>query len=169
MAIPKWLKGFYTVNRRYEEICKKRDWEAPKHRVGSKYCKVEEILPDKEYRVGFEDRDEEFVERMGGPNWSWPSPDYDFDEPVLHITKANSTATVIIENYGGSLVVDIYYLGRKIFEQVGGLFKMKVGKGTTVDIPAEAPAPVTPEIPEAIKKWWPLALVGGILYISTKS
>ena len=170
MAIPKWLEGFYTVNRRYEEICRKRGWEVPKHRVGSKYCKVEEIVPDREYRIGFEDRDEEFSQKMGD-GFAWPGPDYDFDEPILHVTKGNGTATVIIEDYGGSLTSDVYYFDEKIFNQVGGIFKMKVGTGTSVDIPVEAVTPTipTPTIPEEAKKWWPIVLIGGLLYLSTKS
>jgi len=166
MAIPKWLTGFYTINRRYEEICQKKGWEVPKHAVGSKYCKVEEIVPDREYRVGFEDRDEEFSRKMGD-GFAWPGPDYDFDEPILRVSKANGTATVLIEDYGGSLTVDVYYFDEKIFNQVGGVFKMKVGTGTSVDLPVEA-VPVVPEIPEVIKKWWPIALIGGILYMAAK-
>ena len=103
-----------------------------------------------------------------GDGFAWPGPDWDFDEPILHVTKGNGTATVIIEDYGGSLTSDVYYFDEKIFNQVGGFFKMKVGTGTRVNIPVEAVTPAIPTIPEEVKKWWPIVAIGLIGYMATR-
>ena len=170
--IPEWLKGFYIINRRYDELAKKWGWLDLdlKHRVESKYCKITEIVPGKEYKLGFEDMDQEFYDRLK-IKLGWSPPDWDFDEPILHVTKINNSIYTTVEKYGGGYTSDIYFFDKVIFFQVGGVFGMNVGKSTKIGIPEEAiPAPPIPiPIPEVIKKWWPLLAIGGIMALKSKA
>jgi len=178
--VPDWVRGFYTITTRLEQVAKERGWEVPKHTVDSKYCKVEEITPGREYRLGFEDRDEEFSEKMGGPP-SWPKPDYDFDEPLIYVSKADSTITVKVEKYGGFLASDIYYGDKKVFSGVGGWpIKMHVGQTRTVEaptppiVPPAKPPVISPEIKSKILSYLPWVvslgalIIGGIAIVGRK-
>jgi len=135
--LPDWLKGFYTITTRYKQIAVSRGWTPPRQEVLSRYCKVQEIEPGKKYRLMFEDRNLEFVQKMGGPNMFWPAPDFDYDEPVLLVERLNSTIRVTVEKYGGYLSSDVYYFDKKIFDGVGGLFGRYVGKSVEIGVPSK--------------------------------
>jgi len=161
--IPEVLRGFWTYVLRGAEH--KPTW---KHTIDSQYCKIETIVPDKEWRLGFEDRDEAFG----------PSPDWDYDEPILHIVKTNGDLTVTIEKYGGWAFSDIYYGEERLWDVVGGMLHNKVGQSKTVT--AIVAPPVTPEIPvtptdtliTTLKKYAPwiigVVAIGGTLYFVTR-
>ena len=167
MAIPDWVKGFYTITKRYEEVALGRGWLPPKHTVDSKYCKVQEITPGATYRLMFEDRDLEFVQKLGGPSWSWPAPDFDYDEPVLLVERVDDLVRVTVERYGGRLSCDVYYKDQKILEGVGGPFGMHVGETVQFTIPEEITEEEKPQVVEAGFGLGTLFLIGLIIYALT--
>jgi len=166
MPIPTWLKGFYTVTTRYEQIATSRGETPPIQSVDSKYCRVQEVQPGKVYRLGFEDRNLEFVKKMGGPNIFWPEPDWDYNEPVLLVTRLNNLISVKVEDYDGYLSSHVYYLNQKILDAVGGPFKSKVGKTVEFTLPEEI-------IEEEEKKVklpgiGTLLAIGAVIYAATR-
>ncbi len=139
-----------------------------RHRIQSEYCHIQTIVAGKEWRLGFEDRDEAFG----------PSPDWDYDEPLLHIVRTNDDLTVTIEKYGGWAFSAIYYGDTLLWDKVGGMLHYNVGQTATTPIlpGAEPPPPPPPPPPplslEWLKKYAPwligVALIGGTIAVVVK-
>lgn len=164
--VPDWLVGFSTVTTRIQDVAQERGWEVPEHTVNSKYCKVQEVEPGTEYLLGFEDRDAEFAEKMGGPP-GWPAPDWDYDEPLVRVRKEEERLKVKIEEYGGYLASDLWYAGKKLFEGIGGWFNAHVGEEKTVaaEVPKPPkPKPEKPAVGEWLKKYAPWMITLGALF-----
>jgi len=140
-----------------------------RHTIDSKYAKIEIIEVGKEWRVGFEDRDEAEDSK----------PDWDYDEPVLHIVKMDGELSITMEKYGGTGLSDIYYGTTRLWKEAGGM----LGRGlrTTKTIVVEKEAPLLPEEPtppevspivEGLKKSFPwivgLAAIGGTMAIAKR-
>lgn len=122
--IPEVLRPFWTYVRRAWEL-----GYPPEHTVDSVYCKITTIVPGKEWRLGFEDRDE---------RWGY-APDWDYDEPLLRVRKLDDTLEVTIEKYGGRANVDVYYGDTRLWERVGGFLGRYVGETKTVTTAAAPP------------------------------
>jgi len=167
--IPKWLQGFASQPLFYYKDYR----ETPTHSIDSRYAKIEVIKPDIEYKVGFEDRDEDMVKK-GYPY----KPDYDYDEPVLHIVRDGNKMKVTIEKYGGLGISRIKYFDKVLWDPVGGLFKSNVGSTKTIEIPEEfVPVPAVPpeekpsqivsiDMKKKILTYLPWAISFGALLIS---
>jgi len=163
MAIPKWLAGFATEPLFFYRHVGK----TPTHTATSKYCKVTTVKPDVEYLLGFEDLDEE-MQKLGYPH----APDWDFDEPLLRVTRFNNRLLVQVEKYGGSGISRVKYFDKVLWDTVGGLLGVKVGATKTIEIPTEAvpvaPAP-TPIVKMGAGPFLFLGLLGaGLIYALVK-
>jgi len=102
------------------------------------WCKKEEIEPGV-WKYGFE--------YFKPPTPLGIKPDYDYDEPVLRITKKNNTLEILIEDFGGFFTVDIYAFDKMLWADVGGVTKRHVGTSKTVTIPVPPPPPPVPPPP----------------------
>jgi len=146
--VPEWLRPFYTHPRFYST----KDYGYIKHPVDSKYCRVEVIVPDKEYRLGFEDRDQEAYEKsIADPKLTTTGkPDWDYDEPLLRVVKTDNTLSVTVERYGGSGSSRVYYGDKMVFDWCGGWFNWHVGETKYVDIATGGVTtePTKPEVEE---------------------
>jgi len=164
---PDWVKGFKQVSIFYTNWMRQKgiEGEAPVHTVDSKYCKVQVVVPGKEYLLGFEDRDEGMVEK-GYPY----KPDWDYDEPVLRVRKTDGSIEVKVEKYGGWGISRILYNDQVLFDPVGGWFKTNVGKTKTIGVPGAVtpPSPPTVEVEETtwdkVKKFLPWGIAFGALF-----
>ncbi|GAH04691.1 unnamed protein product, partial [marine sediment metagenome] len=98
------------------------------------WCRVVESVPG-EWFYCFED--------MKGQ----PSPDYDFDEPVLHIERRDGQIQITVRNYGGKFHSDVFAFDRLIWRDVGGVEGNHVGDSKIVDLPEFPPVPEAPPAP----------------------
>jgi len=170
--IPEWLKGFASQPLFYAKDFN----ETPTHSVESEYCRVNVVGEDFEYLLGFEDRDQKMYE-AGYPY----APDWDFDEPLVRVTRNGDKLTVKIEKYGGAGISRLMYLDKVLFDPIGGLFGSNVGGSQIVTIPANlvpsgvtptpveevpVPVPVPVEVPESkLKNYIPWIITIGALVV----
>ena len=130
-----------------------------RHTIESKYCKVEEIVPNSEWNIGFEDIDEASIR----------TPDWDFDEPLLHIVRSGDYLIVTMRLYGGWWYSDIYYGETLLFKEAGGFFGRHVGSTKSIGTGAVPPPPPPPTPIPTILPWIVgAALFGGIVYTAAK-
>jgi hypothetical protein len=120
-----------------------RETGAVVHATESEWCRVREIQPEREWIYGFEE--------MKGQ----PTPDYDYNEPVLHVEKRDGRLQLTIKEYHGRFHVDLFAFNRLIWRNVGGPERRHVGASLMVELPEVAPAPPavppvppTPPVPE---------------------
>ncbi len=116
----------------------------------SEWCRIETIRPGREWVYGFEE--------MKGQ----PSPDYDYDEPLLHVEKIDNRLQLTIKEYHGRFHVDIFAFKQLVWRDVGGPEHRHVGDSVIVEIPevippVPAPPPVPPPFPPppAPPEWKP--------------
>jgi len=166
-AIPEVLRPFWTYVL-YGVIPKPR-W---KHTIDSQYCKIETIVPDKEWRLYWEDTDEDI-----SAVWPREVPDWDYDEPILHVLRTNNELNITMEKYGGRLHSDIYYGDTRLWEAAGGMVHVGVGETKTVPVsvtpgPGIPSPPPTPTWLDKLKKYAPwiigVVAIGGTLYFVTR-
>jgi len=123
-----------------------------RHTSESKYCKIEEIQAGREWRVCFEDMDEEAAKK----------PDWDYDEPKLHVIRTNDELLITLLRYGGWGYSDIYYGETLLWSEAGGFWDRHVGEtevvGTGIEPPPDGPAPD----PVGLAKYLPYMVVGGV-------
>jgi hypothetical protein len=110
------------------------------HASEDEWCKKEEVEPGRVWRYKFE--------YFKPPTPHGIRPDYDYDEPVLRITKTNNTLEIFIEDFGGIYTVDIYAFGSLLWADVGGPTRRHVGSTKTIAISVPpAPPPPAPPAP----------------------
>jgi hypothetical protein len=77
-----------------------------------------------------------------------PSPDYDYNEPLLHVEKINGRLQLTINEYHGRFHVDVFAFNRLIWRNVGGSERRHVGDSLIVELPEVPPAPpAVPPVP----------------------
>lgn len=111
------------------------------HASEDEWCKKEEVEPGRVWRYKFE--------YFKPPTPHGIRPDYDYDEPVLKITKKNNSLDIMIEDFGGVYTVDVYAFGELLWADVGGVTRRHVGAVKTVAIPAVPPPVAPPPAPAA--------------------
>lgn len=138
------------------------------HTIDSKYAKIEEITPGKEWKVGFEDLDDKYGF----------TPDYDYDEPELLCTLIDPTHLEISVTKYGTFILnastcDICYGDKVLMKNIGWT---KVGEKATVEVPEVLPTP-SPPVTEVtwfdkFKSWLPylvaLTAIGGTIILTAK-
>jgi len=107
------------------------------HATEDEWCRVREIQPGREWTYGFEE--------LKGQ----PAPDYDYDEPRLHVEKTDERLQLTVEEYGGTYHVDVYAFNRLVFSGVGGPERRGVGASAIVELPEVPPVLVPPAPPPA--------------------
>jgi len=107
------------------------------HASEEEWCRIREIQPGREWTYGFEE--------MKGQ----PQPDYDYDEPLIHVENRDGVLQLTISKYEGKFHVDIYAFNRLIWRDVGGPERKHVGESLFVKIPevVPPPVPVAPPVP----------------------
>lgn len=134
-----------------------------RHIAESRYCKIETIQVGKEWRLGFEDMD---VSERGEPDW-------DYDEPTLHVVRTDNQLLVTLQRYGGNRYADIYYGGERLWKEAGGFLGRHVGSskpiaiGATLPSPEPSPTPAASPLIEAVMKFLPWGVVAASLGYST--
>jgi len=120
------------------------------HASESEWCRIEEIKPGREWNYGFEE--------MKGQ----PSPDYDYDEPLLHVQKIDGRLQLTIKEYHGGFHVDVFAFNQLVWRDVGGPEHRHVGDSVIVELPeivppVPAPPPAPPPFPPppAPPEWKP--------------
>ena len=119
------------------------------HASESEWCKIETVQPGREWTYGFE-------EMKGQPN-----PDYDYDEPLIHVEKRDGSLQITLCKYGGRFHVDVYAFNRLLWRDVGGPERRHVGESLIVELlkpiapPVVPPAPPRPP-PPAPPEWAPV-------------
>ena len=144
-VIPDTLKPFW---------CFVHELGIPKytHTSDSKYCRIEEIQAGREWYVRFEDMDEEAAK----------PPDWDYDEPILHVVRTNDELLVTLQKYGGWGYSDVYYGEKLIFKEAGGIIGRHVGKQEIVGTGVEPPPDGPPPPPVGFAKYLPYMLGAGL-------
>lgn len=130
-----------------------------RHTAESRYCKIETIQGGKEWWLGFEDMD---VSERAEPDW-------DYDEPTLHVVRVDNQLLVTLQRYGGNRYADIYYGAERLWKEAGGFLGRHVGNSKAVTVGAVLPSPepgptpgVSPMV-EAVKKLLPWGVAAGAL------
>lgn len=110
-----------------------------------KWCRKKEVEPGHIWRYGFE------YSKPTGAKPRIPSPvgrpDFDFDEPVLLITKTDDELKILLEDFGGIYKVDIYVFNKLLWAKAGGITRSHVGDTKTVPIPTVPYPPIVPPPP----------------------
>jgi len=122
-----------------------KDTGAIIHASERDWCHVMTSVPGREWHYCFED--------MKGQ----PSPDYDYDEPVLHVERLDGRIQITVRNYGGVFHSDVFAFDRLIWRDVGGLEGNHVGDSKIVDLPEAPPAPEVPPVPPTMPPPEPIA------------
>jgi len=107
------------------------------HATEEEWCRVREVGRG-EWIYGFEE------------SKGLPEPDYDYDEPVLHVEKIDSYLQLTVEEYGGRYHVDIYVFGKLVFSDVGGPERRHVGESVVVELPRAPPIKPAPPTPPPV-------------------
>lgn len=134
-----------------------------RHTAESRYCKIETIQAAREWRLGFEDMD---VSERGEPDW-------DYDEPTLHVVKTDDKLLVTLQRYGGNRYSDIYYGGEILWKEAGGFLGRHVGSSKPITVgavlppPEPGPTPAVSPVIEAVKKFLPWGVAIGAMGFST--
>jgi len=117
------------------------------HASESEWCRIEEIKPGREWTYGFEE--------MKGQ----PSPDYDYDEPLLHVEKIDNRLQLTIKEYHGGFHVDVFAFNKLVWRDVGGPEHRHVGATAIVELPVVVPPPppVPPPPMPPPPEWDPIA------------
>jgi hypothetical protein len=93
------------------------------HYAGTEYCRVERLSAE-DWRYRFED-------------WN----DWDYDEPVLLVTKLKGQLRITLEEYGGGYLSDIYYSDNLLWENVTG-GSPSIGESVVVDGTVQLVVPI---------------------------
>jgi len=107
------------------------------HAAESEWCRVREIQADREWQYGFEEMKNQ------------PNPDFDYNEPLLHVEKKDNRLQLTIMEYHGRFHVDVFAFNRLIWRNVGGPECRHVGDSVIVELPEVPPAvpPAPPPVP----------------------
>jgi hypothetical protein len=124
------------------------------HATESEWCRVREIQADREWQYGFEEMKNQ------------PSPDFDYNEPLLDVEKKDNRLQLTIMEYHGRFHVDVFAFNRLIWRNVGGPERRHVGDSVIVELPEvpptvppappPVPPPPVPPIPPAPPEWTPV-------------
>jgi len=108
------------------------------HANETDWCIVRTQVPGREWLYCFEE--------MKGQ----PFPDFDYDEPVIHVEKLNGRLQVSIWQYGGEFHSDVFVFGRMIWRGVGGFEGSHLGDSVIVELPTAPPPKVPPVMPPEV-------------------
>ena len=112
--VPEVLKPFFIVT----------DTSWAEHKADSGYCRVTTLQKDKEWLLGFEEGDENYA--LSDPSFK---PDWDFDEPVLHLIRTDNVLNVTTQKYGGYIhACRVNYGTTVLFARVGGAAERHIGE-----------------------------------------
>jgi hypothetical protein len=110
------------------------------HATEEEWCRIREVRPG-EWVYGFEEMKDQ------------PSPDFDYDEPLLHVEKIDDRLQLTIKEYHGRFHVDVFAFNRLVWRDVGGPEHRHVGDSVIVEIPEVPPPPPPPPVPPPVP--WP--------------
>jgi hypothetical protein len=118
----------------------------------TEWCKITTLKPGREWFYGFEEMKDQ------------PNPDYDYNEPILHIEKLDGRLQLTVSEYQGRFHVDLFAFNRLIWRDMGGLERRHVGDSVIVELPEVPPPPVpvpappvpVPPPPPAPPEWRPV-------------
>jgi hypothetical protein len=99
----------------------------------TEWCKITTVKPGREWLYCFEEMKDQ------------PNPDYDYNEPVLHVEKLDGRLQLTVREYHGRFHVDLYAFDRLVLRDVGGPERRHVGASLIVELPEAPPAP--PPVP----------------------
>jgi hypothetical protein len=108
----------------------------------TEWCRITTVKPGREWLYCFEEMKDQ------------PNPDYDYNEPVLHVEKLDGRLQLTVREYQGRFHVDLYAFDRLILRNVGGSERKHVGASLIVELPEvpavipKPPVPVPPTPPE---------------------
>jgi len=106
----------------------------------SSWCIKTTVEPGRVWLYRFED--------MKGQSF----PDYDYDDPTLHVEKLDGSLQISITGYSSSFHSDIYAYDRVLWLDAGGVERNHLGESLIVilpELPPTAPPPVAPPTPVA--------------------
>jgi hypothetical protein len=104
----------------------------------TEWCKITTVKPGREWLYCFEEMKDQ------------PNPDYDYNEPVLHVEKLDGRLQLTVREYHGRFHVDLYAFDRPVLRNVGGPERRHVGASFIVELPEAPPAPPpVPPVPPA--------------------
>jgi hypothetical protein len=104
----------------------------------SEWCRIITVKHGREWFYGFEEMKDQ------------PNPDYDYNEPILHVEKLDGRLQLTLREYHGRFHVDLYAFDRLILRNVGGPERKHVGASLIVELPEVPPAPPpVPPVPPA--------------------
>ena len=102
------------------------------------WCIISTVEPGRVWLYRFED--------MKGQSF----PDYDYDDPTLHVEKLDGRLQISITGYSSRFHSDIYAYDRVLWLDAGGVERNHLGESLIVTLPEmlpPAPAPVVPPVP----------------------
>lgn len=154
--VPEILRPFFIVT----------DTSWAEHKADSIYCRVTTIREGREWTLGFEEGDESFATQ--DPSFV---PDWDFDEPLLHLIRTDNILNITTQKYGGyTHACRVNYGTTVLFARVGGAAERHVGETIGLNLVTRqvvAPGPVPAITKEALLKALPWGIAIGSLGYTT--
>jgi len=99
----------------------------------SDWCIISTVEPGKVWLYRFEDMKGQFF------------PDYDYDDPTLHVEKLDGSLQISITSYSSRFHSDIYAYDRVLWLDAGGVERNHLGESLIVTFPEVLP-PVPPPV-----------------------